>query len=187
MSERAVPGIYPVVFRSEPSRTYMLTDIAWGQHVGCDDQPKGEIGLYTLLRLVAHYGGHIDTGYAVSDPENNSVVKALRQADPTMKHWHMHTNKHGLVTIWRRKEWNEAYEKQQLDEAKKVVIYENESLYQADKESVMDLLMVLCNDNRREAERLFAPMANDRAKLKAKADSMRRVQQIREAKRKIGE
>lgn len=142
----------------------METDIVWAERVGCSDEQSGKIGLFSLLRLISDFGG-IGLGY-VCVFEGSSVLNALHEADPQQRHWHIEptTNK-GLVKVWRRKEWNESYEKQQKDAVKKVEIIANEEEFQRAKGALMEFLIVAADGNRRHAERLFGPYANDRQRL----------------------
>jgi hypothetical protein len=158
-----------------------MTDVEWADKVKCDDTATGRIGLFTLLRLVAEASEGRKTGeYTVFD--SSSLVAALKEADPQMRHWHMIVRncrtpdgKHNVVSIYRRKEWNESYEKAIADEKNKEILYASEAEYQADKAAVMSVLLTITSGNRRAAEALFAPLANDRKKLKERADALRKM------------
>jgi len=154
-----------------------MTDHEWGRKVNCTDAQTGRIGLFALLRLIANQYG-LGTGY-VNEFEDSSILAALREADPEMRHWHLEIKRSGRIdvpdvyVIWRRKEWNESYEKVKHDEVRKEVLFANEQEYQAAKKIVIDFFLEVFDGNRKVAETMFAPMANDHKKLIAKANTIK--------------
>lgn len=149
------------------------TDEQWAKEVGCTDEQSGRIGLFALLQLIAR--SNTSSGYVLC-LRDSSIIKALQEADPKMIHWHMEvlTSRHieDHIKVWRRKEWNESYAKAQADEAKKADAYTNEMEYQADKEVIMAFFLETFDGNRKLAEKMFAPMANNREKMKARVKSI---------------
>lgn len=153
-----------------------MTDTEWAAKVNCDDIPTGRIGLFTLLRLIAGQGSKLG---CISVFEDSTILSALREADPEMRHWHLEIKRSGRIdvpdvyVIWRRKEWNESYEKVKHDEARKEILFANEQEYQAAKKIVIDFFLEVFDGNRKVAETMFAPMANDHKKLIAKANTIK--------------
>lgn len=170
----AEPNLYPIRFADEPHKKYMLTEKAWAAHVGCDDQPKGKIGLFSLLHVLASIPNHDVYGYPLSNPEESTILQALREADPTQKFWHLQVNRHGLHSVWRRKEWAESMDKQASDAEKKKIALVTQAEYAHAKEVVMEFLMLMCDDDKRMAEKMFYSQgfANDQQRLIKKAASL---------------
>lgn len=149
------------------------SEIEWAAQANCNDQAMGRIGLFSLLRLIASAdGGH---GYiTIHKGVSSTVLFALNEADPKMVHWCV-TEHTDYIKVWRRKEWNEAYEKVIADKAKKSVAILNEQEYQEAKATVINFFLELFDGNRKVAEAMFAPMANNHEKLVKKANAIRNI------------
>ena len=95
----------------------------------------GAINIFTLLQLIADSNG--GSGYVCISRNQDThklggVISCLTQADPQQLHWHLESN--GDATrVWRRKEWNDSYEKSKLDAERKEKLYENEAKFQQNK------------------------------------------------------
>lgn len=133
------------------------------------DQVMGRIGLFTVLKLIAGDGlGYVE----LRNNTPSTLLSFLNETDPKMHHC-MLVQHEGFVRIWRRKEYNESIEKQRIDELRIAAAYEREQDYQADREVVMKLYLEMCEGDRKMAEKLFAAIANNPDKLKAKAKAIR--------------
>lgn len=149
------------------------TEQSWAEQVGCNDQTTAPVGLFTLLSLIAR----ADDGFGyvtVLKGSRSTLLFALNAADPAMRHWAM-TEHETHYKVWRRKEYNESVEKQREDEVKKAAHYADNAEYREAKDAVMRVYLEMCDGNRKLAEQLFAPIANNRAALLRKAEIMRKI------------
>ena len=153
--------------------TKKQTEVEWAGAVGCDDKSMGRIGLFSLLRLISAVDG--GWGYVCIHKDTPSTILfALNEADPKMKHWAV-TDHGDFIKVWRRKEYNESIEKQQVDEVKKAATYADEADFQADKKTVIDFFLEAFDGNQKLANAMFMPLANNREALRKRAAAMRAV------------
>ena len=158
------------------------TELEWKKESGCSDELTGRVGMFSLLRLIADSMG-IGLGY-VTLFEGNTILSCLREADPQMRWWHLEkTTYPDLVKVWRRKEWIESIEKQKVDAEKKAVLLITQTEYNHAKEVVMEFILLVCDGDKRAAERMFYAqgLANDQVKLINKAKSLSQAKEKREA------
>lgn len=160
-----------------------LTDHEWGKQQSCTDQSTGRIGVFTLLRLIANYNG-IYNGKATVF-KDSTIISCLREADPQMKWWHLEqtTINPDIVVVWRRLEYNQSLEKQRVDAEKKAVALITQAEYNHAKETVMEFMMLMCDGDKRAAEKMFygQGLANDQQKLIKKAQQLSGMKEKHEA------
>lgn len=146
---------------------------AWAEEVGCNDQTIAPVGIYTLLSLIARVDNSL--GYvSILKGSRSTLLFALNAADPQMRYWAM-TETPVEYRVWRRKEYNESVDKQRADEIRKAALYADNAEYLEAKQSVMKIYIEMCDGDRALAERMFAPLANNRAALLRKAEIMKKL------------
>ena len=136
----------------------------------------GAINIFTLLQLIADSNG--GSGYIYISRNQDShklggVISCLTQVDPQHIHWHLETN--GDVTrVWRRKEWNDSYEKSKLDTERKEKLYENEAKFQQNKSDYLALLRRV-GLSEREAKEKYLQVSNKPEELAKCANVARQL------------
>jgi len=148
-------------------------DMAWGDRVGLrgENRPTANVTLFALLRLIADADRNGNGLACWGTLENCPLLKALRQADPEQRWWHLEGER-----IWRRKEWEMSYNKTKAEMLSKELVIANQSKYNESKELLMSLTLMINGGNKRKAEKQLAPITISADKLHAAAAKFRLAQ-----------